>query len=86
MSSRGERVMSTGPWSKPDAEGTADEFARSTAPSALAQQLDSDDLRGVDAEMVRRAAVLGKPDAVTRAHRAVRRELERRGAKGRGGR
>lgn len=70
-----------GPFKMSDSSA-ADELARSVAPAATARELDTDDLRGVDAELARRAAALGKPTTVTRAHRAVRRELERRDGKG----
>ena len=44
-----------------------------------AKDMSPEELRETDAELGRRAAALGRPDAVTPAHKAIRNELKKLG-------
>lgn len=59
---------------------TADRLARVDDPRAEAGKLTDEQLRAVDREMAFRATALGKAGQVSKAHKAVRDERERRGS------
>jgi hypothetical protein len=55
--------------------GPADKLTMATNPGAAAKGMSDGDLKSADQEFASRAAMLGKPGQVSKAHRAVRDEI-----------
>lgn len=75
---KGDDDTPAGEKDAPVGKKVADQLARSSNPARDVKALDTGNLQAADKEFTRRAEAIGKPDEVSKTHKAVKAELARR--------